>query len=140
MYAGSGLVTVRMRSRSLPRSAGCAAGVAALAAALWPMAALAAYPEKPVRIVIPSPPGGGTDTSTRILGPRMSDLLGQPFVLENRPGASGNIGAEVVARATPDGYTLLAAIASHTSNPAMMKTSYDLARDFAPVAGLRWSS
>jgi tripartite-type tricarboxylate transporter receptor subunit TctC len=96
--------------------------------------AAAAYPEKPVRIVIPSPPGGGTDTSTRIVGPRMADFLGQPVVLENRPGASGNIGAEVVARATADGYTLLAAIASHTSNPAMMKTSYDLARDFAPIS------
>jgi len=134
MYAGSGLVTVRVRPHSLRGGAGYAACVAALAATLWSMAALAAYPDKPVRIVIPSPPGGGTDTSTRILGPRMSDLLGQPFVLENRPGASGNIGAEAVARATPDGYTLLAAIASHTSNPAMMKTSYDLARDFAPVS------
>lgn len=95
----------------------------------------AAYPERPIRIIIPSPPGGGTDTSTRSLAPKMSEILNQTIVLDNRPGASGNLGAEIAARAPADGYTLLAAIASHTSNPAVMrKVAFDLARDFAPIA------
>jgi tripartite-type tricarboxylate transporter receptor subunit TctC len=102
--------------------------------ALSASATLAAWPEKPVRIIVPSAPGGGTDSSIRILAPRLSELLGQVVLVDNRAGASGNIGAEVVARAVPDGYTLLAAIASHTSNPAMMKVSYDVLRDFEPVS------
>ena len=98
-------------------------------------AAAAAYPERPVRIIVPSPPGGGTDASTRIVAPKLAELLGQQFVIDNRPGASGNIGAEQAARATPDGYTLLAILATHTSNPALMgRASYDLARDFAPIS------
>ena len=137
----------RSDSRTAPRSTPAMPGGAGLRPAACgalllaavpgsglPGIALAAYPDKPVRIVIPSPPGGGTDTSTRIVGPRLGEILGQPVVMENRAGASGNIGAELVARAAPDGYTLLAAIASHTSNPAMMKTNYDLARDFAPIS------
>lgn len=67
-------------------------------------------------MIVPSAPGGGTDSSVRIFAPRLSELLGQLVLVDNRAGASGNIGAEVVARAAPDGYTLLAAIASHTSN------------------------
>ncbi|MEQ1772959.1 MAG: tripartite tricarboxylate transporter substrate binding protein [Burkholderiales bacterium] len=97
--------------------------------------ACAAYPEKPVRIIVPSPTGGGTDTSTRIIAPKIGELLGQQIVIDNRGGASGNIGAEIAARSVPDGYTLLAVIASHTSNPAMMrKVPYDMARDFAPIS------
>jgi tripartite-type tricarboxylate transporter receptor subunit TctC len=93
------------------------------------------YPEKPIRLIIPSPPGGGTDMSTRAIAPKMSEILQQTIVLDNRPGASGNLGAEIAARAPADGYTLLAAIASHTSNPAVMrKVQFDLARDFAPIA------
>jgi tripartite-type tricarboxylate transporter receptor subunit TctC len=96
---------------------------------------VAAYPDKPVRIIVPSPTGGGTDTSTRIIAPKIGELLGQQMVIDNRGGASGNIGAEIAARAVPDGYTLLAVIASHTSNPAMMrKVAYDMARDFAPIS------
>lgn len=95
----------------------------------------AGYPEKPVRVIVPSPTGGGTDTSTRIIAPKLAEILGQQMVIDNRPGASGNIGAEVAARAAPDGYTLLAVIASHTSNPAVMKkVSYDLVRDFSPIS------
>ena len=98
-------------------------------------AAAAAYPERAVRIIVPSPPGGGTDASTRIVAPKLAELLGQQFIIDNRPGASGNIGAEQAARAAPDGYTLLAILATHTSNPALMgKVSYDLARDFAPIS------
>ena len=95
----------------------------------------ATYPDHPVRLVVPSPTGGGTDTSTRIIAPKLAEYLGQQVVIDNRGGASGNIGAELVARAAPDGYTLLACIASHTSNPAVMKqVAYDFARDFAPIS------
>ena len=108
----------------------CAMGAIALAPV-----AIAAYPEKPVRIVVPSVPGGGTDTTMRIIAPKLGELLGQQVVLDNRGGAAGNIGAEVAARAAPDGYTLLAVIASHTINPHLMsKVPFDLERDFAPIS------
>jgi tripartite-type tricarboxylate transporter receptor subunit TctC len=88
-----------------------------------------------VRIIVPSPAGGGTDSSTRIVAPKLAGVLGQQFVVDNRPGASGNIGAEQAARAAPDGYTLLSIIATHASNLALMrKVPYDLARDFAPIS------
>jgi tripartite-type tricarboxylate transporter receptor subunit TctC len=112
-------------------------GLAGLAAAcLSPVvAAGAGYPEKPVRWVVPSTAGGGTDTSTRIVAPKLGEFLGQNIVIENRGGASGNIGAEYVAHAAPDGYTLLTCIASHASNATLMKkVPFDLARDFAPVS------
>jgi tripartite-type tricarboxylate transporter receptor subunit TctC len=98
-------------------------------------AAPGAYPDKPVRLIVPSVPGGGTDTTMRMIAPKLGELLGQQVVLENRGGAAGNIGAEVAARAAPDGYTLLALIASHTINPHLMsKVPFDLERDFAPVS------
>lgn len=103
-------------------------GVVALSAA-------AAYPDRPIRLIVPSPPGGGTDASTRAIVPKLIEVLRQNIVIDNRPGASGNLGAEVAAQAPADGYTLLAIIASHTSNPAVMrKVSFDLARDFAPIS------
>ncbi len=109
------------------------AGAFALCA-LVPGAA-AAYPERPIRLIVPSPPGGGTDTSTRAIVPKLSEILRQNIVVDNRPGASGNLGAEVAAQAPADGYTLLAIIASHTSNPAVMrKVNFDLVRDFAPIS------
>ena len=98
-------------------------------------ATAASWPERPVRLVVPSVPGGGTDISMRIIAPKLGEILGQQVVIDNRGGAAGNIGAEHVAKAAPDGYTLLAIIASHTSNPYLMrKVSYDLDRDFAPVS------
>lgn len=97
--------------------------------------AYADYPDRPIRLIVPSPPGGGTDTSTRAIVPRLSEILSQNIVVDNRPGASGNIGAEMAAQAPADGYTLLAIIASHASNPAVMrKVTFDLARDFAPIS------
>jgi len=99
-----------------------------------PAVVAAAYPDHPIRMVMPSPPGGGTDTAWRMITPKLSEILGQQIVVDNRGGASGNIGAEIVARAAPDGYTLLACIASHTINPLIMKSvPYNLYRDFAPV-------
>lgn len=97
--------------------------------------AAAEYPEKPVRIIVPSAPGGGTDTTMRIIAPKLGDALGQRVLLDNRPGQSGNIGVEIASRAAPDGYTLAAMIASNASNPSVMKSvPYNLERDFAPIA------
>src|SRR6185436_53203 len=108
---------------------------AAFFCAVVPTAHGAGYPERPVRVIVASPPGGGTDLTTRMMTPRLGEVLGQPVVVDNRGGASGNIGAEAAARAAPDGYTLLTAAASLTSNPFVMrKVPYDLERDFAPVS------
>jgi tripartite-type tricarboxylate transporter receptor subunit TctC len=108
-----------------------------LAAAVFislPGPCTAAYPDRPVRIVVPTPAGGATDSSTRVIAKKMGEALGQQFVIDNRGGMAGSIGADVALRAPPDGYTLFACIASHTSNPALQKNiSYDLLRDFAPI-------
>ncbi len=96
--------------------------------------AVAAYPDKPIRWIVPSTPGGGTDTTTRIVVPKLSEILGQPIVVENRPGASGNIGVGVLAKAAPDGYTLGTCIASNASNVALQtQVSFDLTKDFSPI-------
>ncbi len=93
------------------------------------------YPSKTVRIVIPQAPGAQSDIFTRMLGQKMSESLGQPVVNDPRPGAGGAIGAEVAARAAPDGYTLLMGTNStHSSNPALYaKLPYDPVKDFAPI-------
>ena len=98
-------------------------------------AALAqSFPTKPVHVIVPFPPGGGTDVVARTVTPKMAELLGQPFVVENRAGAGGNIGTEFVAKAAPDGHTLLVASASTAINTTLVKDlSWDFARDFAPV-------
>jgi tripartite-type tricarboxylate transporter receptor subunit TctC len=93
------------------------------------------YPIRPITLVVPSPPGGGTDLQARILAPKLSQILGQPVVIENRAGASGNIGAQAVAKAAPDGYTLLALISSHVINPSVLKSvPYDIDRDFTMIS------
>ena len=95
------------------------------------------YPSRAVRIVIPFAPGGGTDNLTRIMAPRMTELLGQPVIIDNRPGASGQIGTELVARAAPDGYTIGHSDTSFTSNPSLYrKLPYDTIKDFAPISVL----
>mgnify|MGYP003349550197 CR=1 FL=1 len=94
----------------------------------------AAWPERPVRIIVTSQPGGGSDTTFRVLAPKLTEYLGQQVVVENRAGVSGNIGAEAIARAAPDGYTLGTLFSSHTSNVAVMKNvPFDLIRDFTPI-------
>jgi tripartite-type tricarboxylate transporter receptor subunit TctC len=100
-----------------------------------PGAAQDSYPSKPVRMVVSFAAGGPTDTVARVMSARMAELLGQPFVVENRAGAGGNIGADVVAKAPPDGYTLLmATVSTHAINPGLYrKMPYDPVRDFAPV-------
>ena len=110
-----------------------AAGLLALSAAA--ATAQGEWPARPVTVVVPSSPGGGTDTYGRTLAQALTEQLRQSFVVENKPGASGAIGATAVAQAAPDGYTLL--VASNSSlgiNPGLYKTlTYDVARDFAPV-------
>jgi len=95
-----------------------------------------AYPSKPVRMVVSFSAGGPTDTVARVMSAKMSDLLGQQFVVENRVGAGGNIGADMVAKSAPDGYTLLmATVSTHAINPGLYsKMPYDPVRDFAPIA------
>src|SRR5262245_8202229 len=94
------------------------------------------YPSKPVRIVVSFSAGGPTDTVARVMGAKMAELLGQQFVVENKVGAGGNIGADAVAKAPPDGYTLLmATVSTHAINPGLYRNMpYDPVRDFAPVA------
>ena len=93
------------------------------------------YPAKPVRIIVPFPPGSGADITTRLIAPGLGSALGQQVVVDNRAGAAGTIGAETAARAAPDGYTLLTAPASLTISHTLYKNlKYDLAKDFAPVA------
>jgi tripartite-type tricarboxylate transporter receptor subunit TctC len=99
------------------------------------MAFAQAYPTKPVRVIVPCPPAGGTDIIARLLVTKIGEILGANFVIDNRPGAGGSIGAEIVARARADGYTILVASSSHTINPAVYKKlGYDAARDFAPIS------
>jgi tripartite-type tricarboxylate transporter receptor subunit TctC len=100
-----------------------------------PVAAFAqAYPNKPIRLIVPWPPGQATDLAARIVAEKISQSLGQPIVVENKPGAGGAIGSEQVARAAPDGYTLLAASSGPISiMPNLQKIPYEPLRDFAPV-------
>jgi tripartite-type tricarboxylate transporter receptor subunit TctC len=114
-----------------------AAALATLGTLAWPGTARAqttAYPDKPVRFVVPYPPGGGTDVIARIVQERLGAALGQPIVIENKGGAGGSVGTEAVAKAAPDGYTVLFTLSSHTINPAIYpKLPFDTAKDFEPV-------
>ena len=94
------------------------------------------YPNRPIRIINPFPAGGGVDIVNRLLASRLPDVLGQTVIVENRPGAGGNVGADYAAKATPDGYTIFACgVASHGVSPAIYKKlPYDAEKDFAPVS------
>jgi len=107
---------------------------AALIAASLPCASLAqSYPNRPVHVIVPQPPGG-VDTVARVIVQKLSESLGQPFVVENRPGASGTIGTAAVAKAAPDGYTLLINASVHIINSFIFKAlPYDALRDFTPI-------
>jgi tripartite-type tricarboxylate transporter receptor subunit TctC len=108
-------------------------GAAALAGAGFAMAQ--SYPAKPVKMIIPFPPGGTLDAVGRALAARLSDQLGQTFIVENRAGGQGIIGADLVAKAPADGYTLLFNASTFTTSPMTMKSvPYSVARDFAPIA------
>ena len=116
------------------RRLACAA-LLALAVVL-PGLAQAQYPDKPIRLVVPFPAGGGADNLARIIMPRVAQALGRPIVIDNRPGAGGNVGAEIVARAAPDGYTLLYGTnGTHSINQALYgNLGFDPVKDFAPVS------
>jgi tripartite-type tricarboxylate transporter receptor subunit TctC len=115
----------------LPSSAACIALLLAAASGL----AQQTYPARPVRIIVPSSPGGGTDTTTRLVAARLGDHLDQRVVVDNRPGAASIIGTEIVARSPADGYTLLAAISTITINPHVHRNlPYDVVKDFAPIS------
>src|ERR1700693_4587509 len=109
-----------------------------LAAASWTSAALAqstSYPVKPIRLIIPYPPGGGTDIIARPLAQKLTENLGQQVIVDNRGGAGGNIGMEFVAKSAPDGYTLVIGLPAQLAvNPSLFpKLPYDPLRDFAPI-------
>ena len=93
------------------------------------------YPTKPIRLVLPFPAGGGTDNLARIMAPKMQLILGQPVIVDNRPGASGNIATEAVAKANPDGYTILMGYnTALTFNPLIFQgLTFDVQKDFKPV-------
>lgn len=112
------------------------AAIAAIVAANGPTRAQEQYPARAVRVVVPFATGGPTDIVGRVIANKLADLLGQPFFVENKTGAGGNIGADAVAKALPDGYTLLVAtVSTHAINPGLYtKMPYDPIRDFAPIA------
>ena len=111
-------------------------GMAALLCAAGADALAQVFPARPVRLVVPYAPGGGTDILARALAPRVSDALGQPLVVENRPGAGGNIGADAVAKSRADGDTLLMGANTIAINAGLSKLPFDPIRDFAPVTML----
>ncbi|MSQ55472.1 MAG: tripartite tricarboxylate transporter substrate binding protein [Betaproteobacteria bacterium] len=118
---------------AIPRLAGalCALLLAAPAAVLGQ-----AYPSKPIRFIVPNPPGGGTDTLTRVIANKLNETLQWQIVVDNRPGAGGNVGLDAAAKSAPDGYTIAMGESSNLAiNPALYaKLPYDPARDFAPIA------
>ena len=116
-------------------------GLLACAALLSaPIAHAQAYPNKPVRIIVPYPPGGTSDILARSLGQKLGESLGQTIVVENKPGANGNLGADLVAKSPPDGYTLLLAdIGALAISPSLYKLSFDPATDFSPVTMVAYS-
>ena len=118
-----------------PLRLACAAALACIAVFLPITASAQAYPNKPVRLVVPFPAGGTTDILARAMAQKLSDALGQQFVVDNRPGAGGNIGADLVAKSPPDGYTLLmGTVGTQAINTSLYaKMPYDAAKDFAPV-------
>lgn len=122
-----------MKWRTIPVVTICVWSLAASAAALQP-AATAGYPDKPVRVIVPVAAGGGTDIIARIVTTKLGESLGAAFVIDNRPGAGGILGNEIVAHAQPDGHTLLFTYAAHTIVPFIFrKVPYDVYKDFAPV-------
>ncbi len=92
------------------------------------------YPTRPIRFIVPSSPGGGTDFTARTIGQKLSELIGQTVIVDNRGGAAGNIGVEIASKASPDGYTLVMPITSFSINPHLYKKlPFDTAKDFAPI-------
>lgn len=111
------------------------AACAVACAAFGPAASAQGWPSRPVKVLVGWPPGGSTDLAARVVATKLAQALGQPFIVENRAGASGNIASEAVARSAPDGYTLMMAATSFAAAPAFFdKLTWDPVRDFTPVA------
>jgi tripartite-type tricarboxylate transporter receptor subunit TctC len=109
-------------------------GALALLAAAPAPAQKADWPSRPVRFIVPFPPGGTVDPLARLLGTRLSAALGQQFIVDNRPGASGSLGTGIAAKANPDGYTFLFVFDTHAVNPSLIPNlPFDTAKDLAPV-------
>lgn len=123
------------------RSAGLTLCLAIAAAAFSTLAGAQAYPSKPIRIIVPYPPGGTSDILARSIGPGITAALGQPVVVENKPGSTGNVGADLVTKSPADGYTLLLAdIGSLAISPSIFKDlPFDPVKDFAPVVMVAYS-
>ncbi len=114
-----------------------ASALTAFSFVLWGHAFAQAYPSRPVRLIIPFPPGGNVDTFARVLYREVEKELGQPIVIDNRGGANGILGADIVAKATPDGYTMLNVSFSFAVNPTIhKKMPFDVVKDFAPVTDI----
>src|SRR5256714_1274367 len=140
---------IRARSAMRARTSSASASVRAssvsrlLSGAVLVLAALAAstvfsqtYPTKPVRIIAPFAPGGGTDFIARLIAQKLTERLGQQVIVENKPGAGGNLGAEFAVKSAPDGYTLLLVAGSYTVNPSLYKLSFDPVNDITPLIQL----
>ena len=108
----------------------------AVSLALAASSALAAWPEKPIKVYIGYAPGGSTDVVARLLSPKLGEKLGQPIIIENKPGGAGDLAAEMMLQAAPDGYTLMmSTVAVHAINPGLNKTRrFDPINDFTPIA------
>jgi tripartite-type tricarboxylate transporter receptor subunit TctC len=112
----------------------CLVAIPLLVSGVAPHAVAQSYPTKPITIVVPYPPGGPTDIVARLVGQKLSERVGQQVIIDNRPGAGGNVGAALVARAAPDGYTLLLGTTAHAINPSVFTTlNYNFVKDFSPV-------
>src|SRR6202022_4686420 len=109
--------------------------VTGLSVLLWPASVAAQdFPNKPIRLIVPFPAGGPNDIIARVIGQRMSELIKQPVLIDNRGGQGGVLGTDAVAKANPDGYTIAISSAGALAiNPSMEKVAYDVAKDFAPI-------
>lgn len=124
-----------------PCSAIIATVFTVMLAQLAPAQAQVPFPSKPMKLIVPLAPSGGADAVAHMLGKKMSPSLGQPIVIENKAGASGSIAAMEVARAAPDGYTLMQCfVATHGTNPAVLKLKYDPIADLSPVGMMAQAS
>jgi len=124
---------MKLPRRQFLRLSAAAAALPAISRFAWAQT----YPARPVRWIVPFPPGGLADIVVRLIGQYLAEKLGKPFVVENRPGASTNLGTEVVVRAPPDGYTLLFVGQPHAVNAALhAKLNFNFIRDIAPIAGI----
>jgi tripartite-type tricarboxylate transporter receptor subunit TctC len=124
---------MKLPRRNFLHLAASAAALPAVSRFAWAQA----YPTRPVRLIVPLAPGGATDIIARVIGQWLSERLGQPFIVENRPGAGTNLGTEAVVRAPPDGYTLLLVSTPNAINATLYdKLSFNFIRDIAPVAGI----